>query len=252
MTGMGWEVPTSPPDLVYVVRSGENEELRYSLRSIERHANGLFGDIYVVGTGLPSWLTGVNVVPVADVGGIDARYKHANMRRKVRAACDVVPNHFLLLNDDYFLVKPISEWVIYHMGRASEWLGMRVRQLGGFTAYLRDVQKTVEWLRVHGYGDVLIRETHSPTWWESSRFAEMLDAYPDGRPVTVVDLYDACGIGQEGAFALNAKIHNDDQLEAKLAADDSPWLSSSDFSFASSRVGGMVRGLFRGRSRFEK
>lgn len=253
MTGEGWEAPASLPDLVYIVRSGENEELRYSLRSIDKFADGLFRNVWVVGTGLPAWLHGVNVLPVKDLGAIDGRSKHVNMRRKIRAACDVseISDHFLLLNDDYFLTKPIKEWVVYHMGPASEWLDKKITQLNGWSSYLRDVHKTVEWMQMQGYGDVLVRETHSPTWWVKSRLAEVLDEYPESRPVTVVDLYDAAGIGQIGEYALNAKIHNDEQLEAKLFADDSPWLSSSDFSFEHSKVGSRIRDLFPEPSRFE-
>ena len=53
------------PDLVYPVRDGlDNEELRYSLRSIDRFAGGMFGTVWVVGNVLPDWLVGVKRVQV--------------------------------------------------------------------------------------------------------------------------------------------------------------------------------------------
>lgn len=238
-------------DLVYLVRSGENEELRYSLRSVEKHASGLFRDVWVVGVDLPDWLTGVNVLPVPD-----SRNKHQTMRDKIRALCEVdaVSDEFILMNDDYFLTKPISEWVVYHMGPASAWLRRKIDAAvrhGGVTSYLRDVRTTCKWMAEHGYGDVLVRETHSPTIWDKTRLARVLDDYPPVQPVTVVDLYDAAGCGGVGEFALNAKVHTDEQFDVWAGDGSNPWVSSSDVSFAETKVGEFVRGMFSEPSRWE-
>lgn len=235
-------------DLVYLVRSGDNEELRHSLRSVAKNADGLFRKVWVVGVDLPDWLAGVDVIEHRD-----GPLKHQTMRDKIRAVCDTadVSDEFILMNDDYFLTEPIRDWVVYHMGPASEWLFQKSMQAKGMTSYLRDVKTTCVWMAKQGYGDVLIRETHSPTIWDKRRLARVLDEYPPVQPMTVVELYAAAGCGGEGVFALNAKIHNDEQLDTKLAAADSPWLSSSDFSFENSRVGNLIRGMFPEPSRFE-
>jgi len=248
MTGKGGVADATLPDLVYLVRSGENEELRYSLRSVAKHAKGLYRDIWVVGTGLPEWLDGVRVLPVPD--GVD---KHETMRRKTLAVCDhaEVTDTFVLLNDDYFLIKPIKEWVVYHMGPVSKWL--KAKLTGGMmTAYLRDVYLTSDWMRKQGYGDVLVRETHSATVWDRRKLADVLRKYPANRGLTVVELYAAAGAGGEGVHAMNAKVHHDKHLETKLAAADSPWLSSSDVSWAKSKIGDHIRGLFPRKSKYEK
>lgn len=236
-------------DLVYLVRSGPNEELRYSLRSIEKNAPGLFRKVWVMGTDLPDWLTGVEFLPIPD-----GDHKHETMRRKTLAVCDnpdVTPT-FGLMNDDYFLVKPISEWVVYHMGPASEWINEKLaKRSWSWTSYLRDVYATCRWMADQGYGDVPVRETHSITVWDRVRLAEVIRAYPQNRGLTVVDLYEAAGAGGPGVRGPNAKVHNDEHLAARLK-DGWPWLSSSDESWVSSRIGEYMRGMFPEPSRFEK
>lgn len=249
MTGKGGEVSTSLPDLVYVVRSGENEELRYSLRSVDRYAKGLFGDVWVVGTGLPDWLTGVRVIPVRD--GSD---KHETMRRKILAACreQGVSDTFLLMNDDYFLTRKIDRFETYHMGPAREWIDQNLKlRKGQWSPYLRDVDLTVRWLARKGH-DVMVRETHSPTWWEKRSLARWLVDYPAARPITVVDLWDVCGVGPDGGRVINAKVHFDDNFERWKADGSNPWVSSSDVSWHGTKVGIDVKSMFRRKSRFEK
>lgn len=237
------------PDLVYVVRSGENEELRHSLRSVERYADGLFRHIWVVGTGLPDWLTGVKIITIDD-----GPEKHETMRRKIQAATDHpdVSDNFLLMNDDYFLTRKINAWETYHMGLAREWIAERLRRRNGqWSTYLRDVNMTVAWLADHGHPDVLVRETHSPTWWDKQALGEMLRLYPGGRPITVVELWDICGHGPDGGRVRNAKVHDDGGLEAAYSDGRNPWLSSSDTSFSETRIGVDIRAMFPNTSRFE-
>lgn len=236
-------------DLVYLVRSGSNEELRYSLRSVAKHADGLFRKVWVVGVRLPRWLTGVHVLPIPD-----GPVKHQTMRDKVRAVCDEpgVSDEFVLMNDDYFLAEPIDEWVVYHMGPASAWWQEIIDSRGGHVSrYMRDVKTTCDWMAAQGYGDVLIRETHSPTIWDKRRLAAVLDRYPADQPVTVVDLYAAAGCGGEGEYALNAKAVNGETFAEKVAAGDSPWLSSNDTAFRREAIGRWVRKNFTVPSRFE-
>lgn len=248
MTGKGGEASTSLPDLVYVVRSGENEELRHSLRSVDRFAKGLFRDVWVVGTDLPDWLANVNIIPVHD--GSD---KHETMRRKILAACrhKDVADTFLLMNDDYFLTRKITRFETYHMGLARDWIDQNLKlRRGKWTPYLRDVDLTVRWLARKGH-DVKVRETHSPTWWEKHSLARWLTDYPATRPITVVDLWDVCGVGPDGGQVINAKVHYDENLDRWREDGSNPWVSSSDDSWHSSQIGSDVKALLRRKSRFE-
>ena len=88
-------------DIVYILGKGSlsnNDELRYSIRSLERYCEDL-GKIIIVGESV-DFLQNVMFIPHED--------KHKkpwkNTLDKVRAvcACDLVTDDFLLMNDDFF------------------------------------------------------------------------------------------------------------------------------------------------------
>ena len=78
-------------DYVYICRSGDNDELRYSLRSIEENMPD--GRVWVVGH-RPLWYIG-DFIPVEDIGG-----KFDNIKNciKVVAENQDISNNFILMN----------------------------------------------------------------------------------------------------------------------------------------------------------
>lgn len=245
------------PDLVYPVKPvGSCDELRYSLRSVATNAAGLFRKVWVVVTDastLPEWLTGVEVVEAGSDRG-----KAADVRAKITAATGVrgVASRFVLMNDDSFLVDPITDWPTYHMGPTSEYvkaLGRMGRPLTvRNSSWVRTIVATAEWMAGQGHGDVLCRQGHRPLLWDRERLAATLAEYPAGRPMDVQGLYDAAGAAGEGERGTNAKVTFEDDFLSKLAALDIPWLSSSDRSFREGMIGGYIRGMFRTPSGFER
>jgi hypothetical protein len=96
-------------DLVYICRSGENEELRYSIRSAVK--NFSHDNIWVVGN-KPDWYVG-NFVEVPD-----KKTKFDNIIACTHAITDVgaISDDFVLMNDDFFFLKPLGKMPIYHGG----------------------------------------------------------------------------------------------------------------------------------------
>ncbi len=239
------------PDLVYAVRAGENEELRYSLRSIATNAAGLYRKVWVIGHDLPSWLTGVEVI---DARGAESG--QSDVRAKITAAVSDprIAARFVLLADDMFLVDQITEWEAFHMGPTSAFVAHLAKQ-GTTTSnsgWLRNVVATAEWMAEQGHGDILVRQGHRPLLWDKKKLAAALDSYPTDRRLDTVGLYDIAGAGGEGRKAGNAKIGADPAaFHAKLAELDIPWLSSNDIAFAEGMIGGYIRGMFRTPSRYE-
>jgi len=88
-------------DLVYICRSGENEELRYSIRSMVE--NFPHDEIWVVG-GKPSWYVG-NHIPVAQ-GRI--KYENAQNNLKAIVESEAISEQFVIVNDDFYAIKPIK------------------------------------------------------------------------------------------------------------------------------------------------
>jgi hypothetical protein len=96
-------------NFVYLCRNGENEELRYSIRSVVK--NTVDPKIWVVG-GRPSWYIG-NYIPVRQ-----GSTKYQNVINNLNAIVDSndIPDDFTLMNDDFYITKPIDKIDSYHGG----------------------------------------------------------------------------------------------------------------------------------------
>jgi len=97
-------------DLVYICRPGENEELRYSLRSL---INLPHDRVWIVGD-QPKWVRNVQLVK-----GNHRRNPHQNVYHNVLVACreDRIPDQFVLMNDDFFITEPIKEVPVWYRSK---------------------------------------------------------------------------------------------------------------------------------------
>jgi len=88
-------------DIVYILGTGslaQDEEIRYSLRSIEKHMQDL-DNVYVVGE-RPDFLINIKHISCKDPHG----EKWKNAHHKIMTACNLgeLSEEFLLMNDDFF------------------------------------------------------------------------------------------------------------------------------------------------------
>jgi hypothetical protein len=99
-------------DVVYLCREGENEELRYSLRSL---ANLPHDRVWVYG-GAPEWCT-AEVVPIQPVIN-----KWSHTQRSLHAACadPEVSDPFILFNDDFYVTQRVDEVLPMTIGTIAE------------------------------------------------------------------------------------------------------------------------------------
>lgn len=93
---------------VYLCRAGDNEELRYSLRSL---ANLPHSDVLLVG-GAPAWYDGPRM-PV-DQSGHKSNVTTRAMRAVVESRRTTDP--FTYLNDDFYVLQPGPLPPAYHRG----------------------------------------------------------------------------------------------------------------------------------------
>lgn len=94
-------------DVVYVLGTGslwKNNEMRYSLRSIEKYLKG-YDNVFIVGE-CPDWTTNVIHLPCPDV----RKRKELSIMRKIMTACthQYVSDDFVFFNDDHFVLRPID------------------------------------------------------------------------------------------------------------------------------------------------
>lgn len=104
-------------DILYILGSGsrwEDNELRYSLRSIEKHAKN-YNRIFLAGK-KPDWIINVEHIAVND----PFKCKERNIMNKIKVVCENsdISDNFLFLNDDHFALKDFdaSEFPNYQKG----------------------------------------------------------------------------------------------------------------------------------------
>lgn len=91
-------------DLVYIVKEDDNnEELRYSLRSIAKYLPE--SRVWIVGH-KPNWVQNVEYIHTEQKAG-----KWQNSVNNIIAACrsEDITDDFVLMNDDFFAVRPIKD-----------------------------------------------------------------------------------------------------------------------------------------------
>lgn len=81
----------------------KNVELRFALRSIEKHLTGV-GNVFIIGH-KPDWVTNVIHIPADD--DPRNRFRDRNICNKIIAACrdERVSKDFLVVHDDHFLLS---------------------------------------------------------------------------------------------------------------------------------------------------
>ncbi len=142
------------PDVVYICRSGENEELRYSLRSLVNLPHRrvwIFGDA-------PRWVNRqtVRVAKVIQSGNV---YDITN--RNIRLACERpgVSDPFVLFNDDFYVMQPIKTVPVLNRGTVEDVL---LEHRGINSVYVKGMIETRDMLRSIGYRSPLSFELHVP------------------------------------------------------------------------------------------
>lgn len=156
----------SPPDVVYPLRRGNyNDELRYSLRSLENVPHGK-----VICSGyIPNWLTGITAISRDPQGSNWFR-----SRDNVLAALEHASDPFYLFNDDFYVMAPVDEIPVYHAGPLAEVINRYRRNRHG-GAYWRGMQSTYLLLQEWGYSEPLGYELHVPLLIHHEPFREALE-----------------------------------------------------------------------------
>lgn len=223
-------------DLVYLLRDGENEELRFSLRSVA--ANLPHRDVWLVGGG-PGWPVGVGRIRVRQRGS-----KYENVMANLRAALSSpdVSDPFVLMCDDFFVVRPIDSVPVLHCGRLAD----RVARADASAKYQTTLTETLRLLRRLGHVDPLCYDLHVPMTVDKAGMSKALDASA-GRRVLWQTVYgNVAGVG--GSLAENVKVP---VRRTTGALPVGPFWSTNDNSFASTEVGRRLRRAFVEPCRYE-
>jgi len=219
------------PDVVYFTRSGRNEELRYSLRSLVNLPHGrvvLIGDV-------PRWYRGDHI-PFTTKGN-----KHLLTDLAMIEACEneELSDPFILMNDDFFIVKPIEKVPLLNIGTLAEVAGRYLVQVGR-SSYQQRMVSTRQRLEELGYEDPLCFEAHAPLVVHKKIMREAL-ALGGGMKRS---MYGAL-LGKRGRQVRDPKI-----VSATSPIPSGPFWSSGDRSFPK-LVRGHLEPMFPDKSPWE-
>ena len=205
-------------DFVYTCRQGDNEELRFSIRSLVKNFKN--PSIWLVGY-KPSWYTG-NFISVEDVGG---KFNNIINCIKVISNSKEIEENFVLMNDDFFFVKPLSEILTYHNGSLIDKINKMVLETGhnGYTSLLL---KTYKDLRKSGISEPLDYDIHVPMPMTKSGLVKSMPLafFPRSAYGNIMS------VGGE-QISSDVKVYNKARESYDYRNGDLPFISTIDESF---------------------
>lgn len=227
-------------DYVYVCKDGENEELRYSIRSVVANSN--VSSLWVVG-GKPDWYTG-NYIPVNKPGT-----KMDKVVNNLKAIIDSteISEEFVLMNDDFFILDKIDSVPDLHGGSLMEKINLYL-DIVPRSSYTRHLHKTYNWIKRRGVKEPLDYELHVPMKMTKTNLKKVID-YPVLWRSAYGNLFDVGGIEIEDVkvYKRGPLLYKSFDYKSKL----STFLSSNDDAF-DMLYEEILKDRFTSKTQFEK
>ncbi len=227
-------------DIVYFVKEAAmNEELRYSLRSVAK--NFPHRKVWLYG-GKPDWCTPDEYVNAKQGDG----NKWDKVRRMLRLACinPDITEDFVLFNDDFFVMKPVSNMPYYYRYSVFEHIvRLEMKYDNKPTPYSMRLKESIAALdpfceEINSY------ELHIPMVLNRRKVLEVLGGFPNVHCTrTLYGNYQNVG----GEKHVDVKVFDP-------AADfdhESTFLSTDDGVFEKGKVGEFIREKFPEVCKFE-
>lgn len=158
-------------DFVYICRDGENEELRYSIRSVLNSFPEAI--IWLVG-GKPDWYSGGYI----RVEQNQNKYSNALKNLEVLCNSEQIPNNFILMNDDFYIIKQIKTIDQFYNGTLSDKID-RFTKITGSSMYIKKLITTNKKLIELGIKSPLDYELHIPMPMEKDKLLKIIKDYPE-------------------------------------------------------------------------
>jgi hypothetical protein len=209
-------------DFVYICKDGDNEELRYSIRSVM--ASFPDAKVWLVG-GRPSWYTGDFIF----IQQRSAKYINAVNNLKAICASEDISEEFVLMNDDFYIIKPIDSVETFHGGLLLDKINL-YKKISQKSGYIFKLEKTFDKLRDLGLKSPLDYELHLPMIMEKKKLKITLKHGSDFLWRSMYgNLFNVGGVQIE-----DVKVYTEGPLTAKsyqIKNKEHRYLSSTDTSF---------------------
>lgn len=222
------------PDVLYINRPGDdNDELRYSLRSVA--ANVPHRKVWVAGH-CPWWVKNVEVI---ELPPCEDRFDNQQQSLLAALAHPGLAEEFYYLNDDHYVVERFDGLLpALHLGPLADYIAW-LREIGKrpTSEWFQGLNEMLELLRSWGIEDPLCYETHSPLRFRKSEMRHFAQART--RHFLPTQCYAATDM-PPGVRAVDAKSG---KLGCPIDAG-MPYLSSDDDTWEHSKIGHHVRAMF--------
>lgn len=234
-------------DVLYILGKGSlfgNDELRYSLRSLENNVSNV-GRVIVVGED-PGFLSDEVEYHYIEEGFGNKEWR---IGAKILEACDrgIVKRNFFFVNDDHFFIQPTktTRYPNYCKGNLinPKIVGTYQRALNDTAAYLLALGKTA-----------LHFDVHTPIVYNPKKFKELREAIAKSKKArhgyVVKSLYG-------NIHKLKPTAYVDKKLQILRGGYDDPQIKDGHVISCSDRgwkygVGDFVKELFPNKSKYEK
>lgn len=240
-------------DIVYLVKvdpENNSEELRYSLRSLK---NLPHDRVFIVGE-KPDWATNVEYIPVAQ-----SKTKSENVSMNLSAAVrnEKISNDFVMMNDDFFIMKPIPEMPTLHFGSMQRVIDMYDVRYPEGSDYISKMKQLHDVLVAKGYDTPVSYELHVPMVLRR-RNVQQLYVDAAGEPLYQFRTYYGNRFAVGGVSIKDVKIFLDNQhnepeynQDPERYLEQQTFLSATGGSFKRGLVGDFVRSSLPEKSMYE-
>lgn len=236
--------PQGKYDVVYFVKNNViNAELVYSLRSLEE--NWSYKRVWFCG-GCPDSVKPDKLFRIEQRG----LNKWEKVRNMIVDVCknDNITENFWLFNDDFYILRPISEDMPPQYNKTLvEYADYIEQKQGTADDHTCALKKAAEVLRNAGL-TTFNYEVHKPMLINRKKALEVLDRFPNVHCFRSLygNYWQIGGVSQH-----DMKIKKRNYGRMDLVENYWQFLSTSDTSFNEGNVGEFVRGRFNKKSRFE-
>jgi hypothetical protein len=229
-------------DFVYICKDGINEELRYSIRSVVESFPD--SNIWVVG-GKPSWYSGNHI----NIKQVLTKYRNAIQNLNAICNSNEISEEFVLMNDDFYIVKNINTIKTYHGGLLLDKINL-YQKINSNSNYTRKLAATYKKIKSLNIDSPLDYELHVPMIMEKKKLKQILQ---NNDQFLWRSIYgNVFGVG--GEQMEDVKVYTKGPLVLKsynLKKDEHIYLSSADTSF-DMILNNILKKQFTEKTKYEK
>lgn len=240
-------------DIVYVFKGdpeNDSEELRYSLRSLK---NIEHDKVFLVGE-KPNWVKNIIHIDVPQ-----DRSKNENVKRNLRTAVndDRISEQFLLMNDDFFIMKKVKADNVYNMGYMRKVIKNYDKRYPEGTDYIDNMKRLYDRLISMGFKKPVSYELHVPIVINKNLAKRLFASVGDGRLYQFRSFYGNFS-GIKGKRIKDVKVfkeirHNDRSYNRNPVKylSKQTFISATGGAFKTGLVGEFLRNSFKEKSEYE-